>query len=86
MGDLCKSCGNLRQKINAQELAGELQSVREVFAYNTFVRKRYLAFFDQLSKETLTKDRGASYPSILDIFVHVLNDRSAWFYTYRTGK
>jgi uncharacterized damage-inducible protein DinB len=76
----------LRRKINAQELAGELQAVREVFAYNTFVRKRYLAFFAKLSKETLTKDREASYPSILDIFVHVLYDRSSWFYTYRTGK
>jgi uncharacterized damage-inducible protein DinB len=72
--------------MNTQELAGELRVLRDVYAYNTFVRKKYLAFFGKLSKETLTKDRGASHPSILDIFVHVLNDRSSWFYTYRTGK
>jgi uncharacterized damage-inducible protein DinB len=75
----------LKQK-NAQELAGELRAIREVFEYNTFVRKKYLAFLGKLSKNTLTRDRGASHPSILDIFVHVLDDRNSWFYTYRTGK
>lgn len=71
---------------NAQELAGELRAIREVFAYNTFVRRRYLAFIGKLSKATLTKDRGASHPSILDIFVHILDDKKSWFYTYQTGK
>jgi uncharacterized damage-inducible protein DinB len=73
-------------KKSSQELAGELQALREVISYNLFVRKKYLTFFAKLSKEILKKDRGASYPSILDIFVHVLNDYSKWFYTYRTGK
>ena len=69
-----------------KELAGELQALREVSAYNTFVRRRYLAFMGKLSKATLTKERGASHPSILDIFVHVLDDKKSWFYTYQTGK
>jgi uncharacterized damage-inducible protein DinB len=73
------------KKGNPRELAGELRALREAYAYNTFVRKKYLAFFESLSMEDLTKDRGASHPSILDIFVHVLDDYSEWFYTYRTG-
>jgi uncharacterized damage-inducible protein DinB len=77
---------DVKQKTDLQELAGELRALREAVAYNVFVRKRYLAFFGKLSKGILTKDRGASHPSILDIFVHVLNDYSSWFYTYRTGK
>lgn len=84
--DPTRSHSRILNQKNSQELAGELRAMREVYAYNTFVRKRYLAFFGKLSKETLTKDRGTSYPSILDIFVHVLNDYSQWFYTYRTGK
>jgi len=75
----------LEQK-HVQELAGELRALREVVAYNTFVRRRYLAFLGKLSKAALTKDRGASHPSILDIFVHVLEDKKSWFYTYETGK
>ncbi len=76
----------LNHKNSRGELAGELRALREMFAYNMFVRKKYLAFFSTLSKDTLVKDRGASHPSILDIFVHKLNDYSFWFYTYRTGK
>jgi len=72
--------------MDAQELAGELQAIRDVFAYNTFVRKRYLVFIGKLSKKSLTKDRGASYPSILDIFVHILDNYKSWFYTYQTGR
>ena len=71
---------------SGQELEGELQALREVFAYNTFVRKRYLEFLSTLPQETLLKDRGASHPSILDIFVHVLNVYKEWFHTYETGK
>jgi uncharacterized damage-inducible protein DinB len=76
----------LKQEKNTQELAGELRALREVIEYNTFVRKKYLAFLGKLPKDTLTRDRGASHSSILDIFVHVLNDKKSWFYTYRTGK
>ncbi len=68
------------------ELSGELQALRDVFEYNTFVRKRYLGFITRLPEGTLTKDRGASHPSILDIFVHILDVYKSWFHTYRTGK
>jgi uncharacterized damage-inducible protein DinB len=42
----------------------ELLAIRNFFAYNSFVRKKYLRLFTKLSKRTLSKDRGASYPSI----------------------
>lgn len=71
---------------SSRQLSGKLQALRDAFAYNTFVRKKYLSFISSLPKETITKDRGASYPSILDIFTHVLDDHKSWLYTYETGK
>jgi uncharacterized damage-inducible protein DinB len=49
------------------------------FDYNSSVRKRYLrAFFTNLSKEERYKDRGASHPSFIDIFRHVLHAYCLW--------
>lgn len=67
------------------ELEGELKALRDFFAYNTFVRKKYLRFIGKLPKKIITKDRGASYPSILDIFTHVLDVYRSWFHVYEEG-
>jgi uncharacterized damage-inducible protein DinB len=64
----------------------ELEAIRDWFDYNTFVRKRYLAFFAKLPESVLTKDRGASFPSILDITTHILNAYKAWLRVYETGR
>ena len=64
----------------------ELQAVKDWFDYNTFVRKRYLRSIEKLPKNVLEKNRGASFPSILDIFTHVLDVYKSWFETYETGK
>jgi uncharacterized damage-inducible protein DinB len=42
------------------------------------VRTRYLEVLASLNKEELLRDRGASYPSLLDIFVHVLDSYRFW--------
>lgn len=55
------------------QLAGEFAALQDFFAYNTFVRKKYLSAIIKLPKKTLTKDRGASYPTILDILTHILD-------------
>ncbi len=65
---------------------GELASLRDFFAYNTFVRKKYLRLISKLPKKTLAKDRGASYPSIIDIFVHILDVYRCWFYAFETNE
>jgi uncharacterized damage-inducible protein DinB len=64
----------------------ELQAIREWYAYNTFVRKRYLRFLRKLPRNIVSKDKGASYASILDIFTHVLDAYKLWlegFYEIR---
>jgi uncharacterized damage-inducible protein DinB len=73
-------------KKTASEQSGELASLREFFAYNTFVRKKYLDMMVKLPKETLMKDRGASFPSILDIHTHVLDVYRSWLHVYETGE
>jgi uncharacterized damage-inducible protein DinB len=66
-------------------LNGELASLRDFFAYNKFVRKKYFRFLSKLPKNTLTKDRGASFSSLLDIYTHVLDAYYCWFLAYETG-
>jgi uncharacterized damage-inducible protein DinB len=72
-------------KSNA-ELSGELKSLRDFFSYNAYVRQKYLELLSTLPEDTLTKYRGASFPSILDIFVHILDVYHCWFYAYEKGK
>ena len=58
----------------------ELGSIRDWYEYNSYVRKKYLrAIFRRLSSEERYRDRGASFPSIVDIFVHVLDAYRYWF-------
>ena len=74
----------MKQK-TTNDLAGELDALQEFFAYNAFVRKKYLNLITNLPKKTLTKDRGASYPSILDIQTHILDVCKSWLHAYETG-
>jgi uncharacterized damage-inducible protein DinB len=75
----------MTQERTDAKLAGELAALREFFAYNTYVRKKYLSLITKLPKATLTKDRGASYPSILDIQTHILDVCRSWLHAYETG-
>lgn len=56
--------------------AADLESIRDWFRYNDYVRKKYLKLFETLPVEQLTKDRGASFPTLLDISSHI-------FFVYR---
>ncbi|MDA4111242.1 MAG: DinB family protein [Thaumarchaeota archaeon] len=57
----------------------DLESIKEIYRYNSYVRKKYLKALEMLPKEELVRDRGGSYPSMLDIFVHVLDAYRQWF-------
>jgi len=70
----------------ASEREGELIALREFLAYNAFVRKRYFDLIAGLPKEVLARDRGASYPTILDIHTHVLDVLRSWIHVYETGE
>lgn len=73
-------------KKTTSERAGELAALRDFFAYNTFVRRKYLDLIVRLPKESATKDRGASYPSLLDIHTHILDVARSWPHAYETGE
>jgi len=62
----------------------ELESIREWYRYNSYVRKKYLkVIFEKIPKRQLYRDRGASFPSIVDVFAHVLDAYRYWFvYVY----
>ncbi len=67
------SSSNKGEEIRA---TADLESIREWFAYNDYVRKKYLKLLETLPGEQLRKDRGASFPSLLDISAHI-------FFAYR---
>lgn len=58
---------------------GELDFIREWYAYNSEVRLKYLQALRELPPEQLAADRGASFPSILRIYCHVLEAYNWWF-------
>lgn len=51
-------------------MASEVESLRAWFAYLADSRHAYLETFARLPPAELLRDRGASYPSLLDIFAH----------------
>jgi uncharacterized damage-inducible protein DinB len=62
----------------------EITQIREWYDYNSDVRKKYLKTLAGLSRRALLKDRAASFPSLLDIYVHTLDAYKWWFaHAYR---
>jgi uncharacterized damage-inducible protein DinB len=51
-------------------MATEIESLRAWFAYLAEARRGYLETFSKLPPMELSRDRGASFPSLLDIFGH----------------
>jgi uncharacterized damage-inducible protein DinB len=57
----------------------DLETLREWFAYNSDVRQGYVAALAKLSPDELGRDRGASFPTLLDILQHEIDGSSSWF-------
>jgi uncharacterized damage-inducible protein DinB len=51
-------------------MASERETLRAWFAYNAAARRGYFETFETLPPGELSRDRGASYPSLLDILAH----------------
>src|SRR5487761_468605 len=47
----------------------EVEWLRRWYAYNAVARQWYLATLSKLAPEELTRDRGASFPTLLDYLV-----------------
>ena len=59
----------------------EIAQIREWYGFNSEVRKKFLKTLSGLPRRALLKDRGASFPSLLDIYVHTL-DAYNWYMFY----
>ena len=57
----------------------ELETIKEWYRYNSLVRKGYLRTLLALPPSELTRDRGASFPPLVDILVHTLDAYRGWF-------
>jgi uncharacterized damage-inducible protein DinB len=60
-------------------MVSELDVLKEWFVYLAAARRGYLETFDRLPSRELSRDRGASYPSLLDIMAH--SSGAVYFWT-----
>jgi uncharacterized damage-inducible protein DinB len=51
-------------------MTSEVDAIRAWFAYLAAARRGYLETFAKLPAQELSRDRGASHPTLLDIFAH----------------
>jgi uncharacterized damage-inducible protein DinB len=56
----------------------EVESLRKWFAYNAAARHGYFETLSRLPPEELTRDRGASFPTLLDILGHSMGGIETW--------
>jgi uncharacterized damage-inducible protein DinB len=64
----------------------ELNTIKQWYRYNSYVRKKYLNSLEKLPQAEASKDRGASFPSLIDIFAHTLDAYRHWFFYRYEGK
>jgi uncharacterized damage-inducible protein DinB len=60
-------------------MGGQVELIRSLYRYNSRVRQRYLNAIWRLPARERYRDRGASYPSLVDIYLHVLDAYRWWF-------
>ncbi len=56
----------------------ELQSIRDWYEYNRVARQGYFETLSKLPLEELKRDRGASFPTLLDILGHSIGGIETW--------
>jgi uncharacterized damage-inducible protein DinB len=52
---------------------------RELYRHNARARRRYLREIWRLPAKERYRDRGATYPTLVDIYLHILDDYRFWF-------
>jgi uncharacterized damage-inducible protein DinB len=66
-------------------MATELDLIRRVYRYNSRTRVKYLTAIWRLPPRERFRDRGASFPTIVDIYMHVLDAYRWWFMDVYSG-
>lgn len=54
-------------------MGSEQDTIKVLYRYNSRVRKKYLSTIWRLPIKQGYRSRGASFPSLVDIYVHVLD-------------
>jgi uncharacterized damage-inducible protein DinB len=57
----------------------EFDVIQDLYRYNSRVRRKYLAAIWRLPARERYRNREASFPSIVDIYMHVLDAYRWWF-------
>jgi uncharacterized damage-inducible protein DinB len=60
-------------------MKSELGLIQSLYVYNSGVRAKYLTAIWKLPPRERYRNRGASFPSVVDIFLHVLDGYRVWF-------
>ncbi|MEM3267759.1 MAG: DinB family protein [Conexivisphaerales archaeon] len=56
-----------------------LDLIKDLYKYNSDVRKKYIERIFKLPADERYKDRGASFPSLVDILMHIVDAYRWWF-------
>ena len=65
----------------------ELKSyLEELYEYNYWANKRYLAVADTLTEEQLFRKQGHSWDNVHAVFVHMMSSERMWPQRWREGK
>lgn len=68
-------------------MKSEFEVIRALYQYNSTVRKKYLKAIWKLPPRQRFRDRGGSFPSLVDIYMHVLDAYRWWFISvYGNGR
>ena len=62
-------------------MASDLELIRELYRYNAKGRRGYLRKIWRLPPKQRYRNRGASFPSMVDIYMHILDAYRWWFIT-----
>lgn len=57
----------------------EFETIHDLYRYNSRVRQKYLKAIWKLPPRERYRNRGASFPSLVDIYMHVLDAYRWWF-------
>lgn len=64
----------------------ELQLIRDLYRYHFRKLRIYLRIIWSLPVKERYRDRGATFPSLVDIYLHILDDYRFWFIQAYTGE
>lgn len=60
-------------------MTSELDLLRELYRHKAKARRAYLRKIWTLPVKERYRDRGATFPSLVDIYLHILDDHRFWF-------